>query len=102
MKDLLIMARNQGADVFNALDLTENKSFLELLHFGAGDGYLQYYVYNWKSPVMKAEDVGLVLLWHHYLLGLSLKKFYISIYLSQLEILKFPSKGFSKSHSVSW
>ena len=40
----------------------ENKSFIQPLIFGAGDGNLQYYLYNWKCPEMKSNDVGLVLL----------------------------------------
>uniref|UniRef100_A0A673AVH4 Glycylpeptide N-tetradecanoyltransferase n=1 Tax=Sphaeramia orbicularis TaxID=375764 RepID=A0A673AVH4_9TELE len=40
----------KGFDVFNALDLMENKVFLEKLKFGIGDGNLQYYLYNWKCP----------------------------------------------------
>ncbi|KAK9395695.1 Glycylpeptide N-tetradecanoyltransferase [Crotalus adamanteus] len=51
----------KGFDVFNALDLMENKTFLEMLKFGIGDGYLQYYFYNWKCPSMGPEKVGLVL-----------------------------------------
>jgi glycylpeptide N-tetradecanoyltransferase len=62
MKDLLILARNEGADVFNALDLMDNEPVFPNLQFGAGDGWLQYYVYNWKCPTMKASDIGIVLL----------------------------------------
>ncbi|KAF2979500.1 hypothetical protein EK904_004196, partial [Melospiza melodia maxima] len=51
----------KGFDVFNALDLMENKTFLEKLKFGIGDGNLQYYLYNWKCPSMAPEKVGLVL-----------------------------------------
>ena len=40
-----------------ALDLMENKTFLEKLKFGIGDGNLQYYLYNWKCPSMGAEKV---------------------------------------------
>jgi glycylpeptide N-tetradecanoyltransferase len=61
MTDCLGFARNLGADVFNALDLMENKVFLEQLQFGKGNGCLQYYLYNWKCPQMEAEDVGIVL-----------------------------------------
>lgn len=61
MTDSLIFARNLGADVFNALDLMENKSFLEELQFGRGSGNLQYYLYNWKCPQMESSDVGIVL-----------------------------------------
>ncbi|XP_053555813.1 glycylpeptide N-tetradecanoyltransferase 1 isoform X1 [Bombina bombina] len=61
MNDALILAKLKGFDVFNALDLMENKTFLEKLKFGIGDGNLQYYLYNWKCPSMGAEKVGLVL-----------------------------------------
>uniref|UniRef100_A0A3B3QZF5 Glycylpeptide N-tetradecanoyltransferase n=1 Tax=Paramormyrops kingsleyae TaxID=1676925 RepID=A0A3B3QZF5_9TELE len=61
MNDALILARLKGFDVFNALDLMENKTFLEKLKFGIGDGNLQYYLYNWKCPPMEPEKVGLVL-----------------------------------------
>eukprot|EP01039_Chlorochromonas_danica_P008336 gene8335-9189_t len=62
MRDLLVLARNEGADVFNALDLMENSKVFNSLQFGAGDGWLQYYVYNWKCPTMQSSDVGIVLL----------------------------------------
>lgn len=62
MRDALILARNTGADVFNALDLMENKTVFENLKFGIGDGHLQYYLYNWKCPEIEPNEVGLVLL----------------------------------------
>ena len=46
-----------GADVFNALNVMENKCFLEDLKFGIGDGNLHYYLYNWKCPEIPAEKV---------------------------------------------
>ncbi|KAH0512156.1 Glycylpeptide N-tetradecanoyltransferase 1 [Microtus ochrogaster] len=55
MSDALVLAKMKGFDVFNALDLMENKTFLEKLKFGIGDGNLQYYLYNWKCPSMGAE-----------------------------------------------
>lgn len=61
MQDALILAKEQGADVFNALDLMDNSQFLEDLKFGTGDGNLRYYLYNWKCPEMPPEKVGLVL-----------------------------------------
>ncbi|TNN75707.1 Glycylpeptide N-tetradecanoyltransferase 2 [Liparis tanakae] len=61
MNDALILAKLKGFDVFNALDLMENKVFLEKLKFGIGDGNLQYYLYNWKCPAMDPDKVGLVL-----------------------------------------
>jgi len=62
MRDCLILAKNEGHDVFNALNLMENDRFLDELKFGVGDGNLQYYVYNWLCPTMENGDVGLVLL----------------------------------------
>lgn len=61
MNDALIAARDMGFDVFNALDLMENKEFLEPLKFGIGDGNLQYYLYNWRCPPMQPNKIGLVL-----------------------------------------
>nr|CAG4649291.1 EOG090X055U [Scapholeberis mucronata]SVE93587.1 EOG090X055U [Scapholeberis mucronata] len=61
MGDALITAKNAGFDVFNALDLMENKTFLETLKFGIGDGNLHYYLYNWRCPDMPSSSVGLVL-----------------------------------------
>ncbi|EJK56881.1 hypothetical protein THAOC_23141, partial [Thalassiosira oceanica] len=56
MRDCLILAKNEGHDVFNALNLMENDRFLEELKFGMGDGNLQYYVYNWLCPTMNHDD----------------------------------------------
>lgn len=61
MLDALITAKNSGFDVFNALDLMDNKEFLEPLKFGIGDGNLQYYLYNWRCPGMTPNRIGLVL-----------------------------------------
>lgn len=40
----------------------ENKTFLEKLKFGIGDGNLQYYLYNWKCPSMGSEKVTFLFL----------------------------------------
>lgn len=62
MGDALILAKQCGVDVFNALDLQENGTVVRDLKFGPGDGHLQYYLYNWACPEMKPEQMGLVLL----------------------------------------
>jgi len=62
MYDALILARQQDFDVFNALNVMENESFLKDLKFGIGDGFLQYYLYNWKCPKIEPAGIGLVLL----------------------------------------
>lgn len=61
MQDALVVTKNNGYDVFNALDLMDNKEFLEKLKFGIGDGNLQYYLYNWRCPDMAPGKIGLVL-----------------------------------------
>ena len=79
MGDALVLAKKTNFDVFNALDLMENRyrveqvfycefinvfifsEFLEKLKFGIGDGNLQYYLYNWKCPKMDPKRIGLVL-----------------------------------------
>ena len=62
MRDCLILAKNENQDVFNALNLMENETFLQELKFGAGDGNLQYYLYNWACPEMNNKEVGIVFL----------------------------------------
>ena len=62
MRDCLILAKKGGSDVFNALNLMDNDEFLQELKFGLGDGNLQYYLYNWSSPSMKSNELGVVLL----------------------------------------
>jgi len=62
INDSLILAKNQGYDVFNCLAIHDNETFLKELKFGAGDGNLQFYLYNWLAPTMDPGNVGLVLL----------------------------------------
>merc|ERR1719323_449091 len=61
MKDALILAKKLDFDVFNALDVMENKKFLDSLKYGIGSGHLQYYLYNWQGPLIPPNEVGLVL-----------------------------------------
>lgn len=53
-------------DVFNVLDVMDNGQFLDKgvdsLKFGIGDGYLQYYLYNWRCPQIEPKGLGIVLL----------------------------------------
>lgn len=58
----LTMAKQDGFDVFNALDVMDNKEFLRELKFGIGSGHLQYYLFNWRCPLMDPNKVGIVLL----------------------------------------
>ncbi|MFT7814729.1 glycylpeptide N-tetradecanoyltransferase 1-like isoform X2 [Arapaima gigas] len=59
--DALILAKSKGFDVFSALDLMENKTFLENLKFVSGEGNVHHYLYNWKCPSVRPEKVGFLL-----------------------------------------
>ncbi|CAN4089115.1 unnamed protein product [Withania somnifera] len=63
MNDALIVAKQKDFDVFNALDVMQNDSFLKELKFGPGDGKLHYYLYNYRTKhVLRSSELGLVLL----------------------------------------
>ncbi|KDO65147.1 hypothetical protein CISIN_1g046799mg, partial [Citrus sinensis] len=63
MNDALIVAKQKDFDVFNALDVMQNESFLKELKFGPGDGKLHYYLYNYRiRQAVLASELGLVLL----------------------------------------
>ncbi|KAF8949877.1 glycylpeptide N-tetradecanoyltransferase, partial [Entomortierella lignicola] len=62
MQDALILARRNDFDVFNALNLMDNALFTEDLKFGPGDGYLHFYLYNWRCQKVDSDKVGLVML----------------------------------------
>jgi glycylpeptide N-tetradecanoyltransferase len=53
IKNALIIAKQKDFDVFNALDIQENETYLKDLKFGVGDGNLHYYLYNWRVPELK-------------------------------------------------
>jgi len=54
--DALIIADQAKFDVFNALTLMDNASFLQDLKFGAGDGLLNYYLYNWRTAPLAGVE----------------------------------------------
>lgn len=57
VKDALILAKNAKFDVFNALTLLDNPLFLEEQRFGAGDGQLHYYLFNYRTtPILGGVD----------------------------------------------
>ncbi len=61
MADALVIAKQKGYDVFNALDVHQNQEFFKELKFAIGDGNLNYYLYNWRIEKISPEDVGIVL-----------------------------------------
>ncbi|RFU78734.1 glycylpeptide n-tetradecanoyltransferase [Trichoderma arundinaceum] len=57
MHDALILAKLAKFDVFNALSLMDNGLFLEQQKFGAGDGQLHYYLFNYRAnPIAGGVD----------------------------------------------
>ncbi|KAI2658588.1 Glycylpeptide N-tetradecanoyltransferase 1 [Labeo rohita] len=61
MEDILIICKARKFDVFSALDVMDNKAFLEPLKFRMGDVHKQYYLYNWRCPEMASDKLGVVL-----------------------------------------
>ena len=47
-KDTLVMANNNGFDVFNCLDNLDNGKVFDDLVFRRGSGNLNFYLYNWR------------------------------------------------------
>lgn len=64
MIELLRKAKELDMDVFNALDVMENKDVFEELKFGIGDGQLYFYLYNWRMKDVKPDQIGIVLVWY--------------------------------------
>ncbi|SNW61963.1 Myristoyl-CoA protein:N-myristoyltransferase [Orpheovirus IHUMI-LCC2] len=62
IQDALIIAKNKGYDIFNALDMMDNELFLRDLKFEPGSGNLHYYLFNYKSSKIESKDVGLIML----------------------------------------
>lgn len=55
--DALVLAKRYKFDVFNALSLMDNGLFLEQQKFGAGDGQLHYYLFNYRvNPIAGGVD----------------------------------------------
>ena len=63
IKTVLQEAAKLGFDVLNCLNLMENdEHLLNALKFGAGDGQLRFYLYNWKTKVLKPSEIGFIML----------------------------------------
>lgn len=58
----LVEAKRADFDVFNCVEIMDNGLFLKDLQFGEGDGFLNYYLYNWQTPPMAASEMAVVML----------------------------------------
>lgn len=47
--DLMVIAKQNQFDVLNSLTTLDNNLFLTDLKFGPGDGFLRWYLYNWRA-----------------------------------------------------
>ena len=66
LKDLmqcaLILAKKDGFDVYNCLDIMDNEKVFKDLLFGQGDGKLKYYLWNFVCPETEPKDLAIVLM----------------------------------------
>lgn len=62
MRDVLVLARAAGFDVFNAIDILDHSTVLEKLKFGRGDGGLNYYLFNYALHSIAPKEVGITML----------------------------------------
>lgn len=58
----LATAKQMGFDVFNCVEILDNASFFAELKFCEGDGFLHYYLYNWRTPYLEPSKVAVVML----------------------------------------
>ena len=61
IKDLLIIAKQEGFDVFNMTEVLNHGCIQTDLMFKQGDGRLAHYFYNYRIQSIKASDIGIVL-----------------------------------------
>ena len=58
IRDIMIIARNKGFHVFNAVDIMEHEHNLRDLNFEPGTGTLHYYFYNWKCRDINNNQIA--------------------------------------------
>ena len=62
INNMMIVARNEGIHVFNALDIMENGIILKDLKFEEGTGRINYYMYNYSCMNMSSHQIAKILL----------------------------------------
>jgi len=58
MHDSLVMAKNEGIDVFKSYDIAENQHILRELNFDKNAQASYYYFYNYKTPVLNTNQIN--------------------------------------------
>lgn len=52
MRDMLVIAKRNAFDVVNCLTVMDNALFAQEQKFGPGDGFLRFYLFNWRvAPI---------------------------------------------------
>jgi glycylpeptide N-tetradecanoyltransferase len=60
IKDVLILAKQLGFDVFNSLNtMGFTQEISQRLKFSPSNGVLRYYLYNWRCPLTPSDKIGL-------------------------------------------
>lgn len=60
--DAFIMAKNEGFDVFNALDIAHNEQSLVQNKFIQGTGYVNYHIFNWDiNTTITKKDINVTI-----------------------------------------
>jgi glycylpeptide N-tetradecanoyltransferase len=62
IRNALILAKNEGFDLYSALNVMDNESIFQDLMFGIGSNSLKYYFYNYQLPSITPNELGIVLI----------------------------------------
>ncbi len=59
INECLVIAKNKEIDLFNILNMFDLDTIIKKCKFVPGSGYLNYYLYNYKCPVLKSNEIAL-------------------------------------------
>ncbi len=59
VNNILAIIKNLNIDVVDCLDIFDYKNIFNDLKFTEGNGYINYYLYNWKCPQITNNMLGL-------------------------------------------
>ena len=60
INNLIILARDRNFDIFNMLDIMDNSSVFQQLKFLPGNGFLQYYIFNWRCQKIPPQQIAFI------------------------------------------
>ncbi|AYV82127.1 MAG: N-myristoyltransferase [Homavirus sp.] len=62
IKDILIVAKNDGLKLLSTYNIMENEDILHDLHFEPAGHKYHHYMYNWKCPNLKNDQIAKILI----------------------------------------